>query len=62
LLSDPERPGLRCVQGFVNLVENGDKDGGLMVLRGAHKISAEYHDVFRSEERGFRWTNEVRAL
>lgn len=35
---------------------NGDNDGGLMVLVGAHKISKEYHDHFRAlgEDRGFR--------
>lgn len=56
---DPERGGLRCVQGFVNLLPNGPEDGGLLVLKGGHKVSEEYHNVFRNEERGFRWTNEI---
>jgi len=55
---DPERPGFRCLQGLVNLVENGPDDGGLVVMRGAHKISQEYHDTFRNEERLWQWTNE----
>lgn len=59
ILTDPERGGLRCVQGFVNLLPNGSEDGGLLVMKGAHKLSEEYHDVFRNEERGFRWTNEI---
>jgi len=30
-----------------------------MVLKGGHKVSEEYHNLFRNEERSFRWTNEV---
>lgn len=56
---DPERGGLRCVQGFVNLSPNGPEDGGLLVLKGGHKVSEEYHNVFRNEHREFRWTNEM---
>ncbi|SGY15374.1 BQ5605_C013g07350 [Microbotryum silenes-dioicae] len=56
---DPERPGFRCVQGFVNLNPCGQNDGGLMVLKGGHLVSKEYHDQFREEEREFRWTNEM---
>jgi len=56
---DPEHPGLRCVQGFVNLLPNGDNDGGLVVLKRGHEVSEEYHRVFKDEERGFRWTNEM---
>ncbi|KAK4054122.1 hypothetical protein OIV83_001147 [Microbotryomycetes sp. JL201] len=56
---DPERPGFRCVQGFVNLAEAGDNDGGLVVLKGGHHISEEYHRAFKDEEQEFRWTNEV---
>ncbi|ORY86667.1 hypothetical protein BCR35DRAFT_302382 [Leucosporidium creatinivorum] len=56
---DPERPGFRCVQGLVNLNPCGDNDGGLVVLKGGHRISQEYHDTFRDEEREFRWTNEM---
>ncbi|KAI5477301.1 hypothetical protein MNV49_006522 [Pseudohyphozyma bogoriensis] len=55
---DPERPGFRCLQGLVNLNPCGPEDGGLVVMPGAHKISAEYHDAFRSEERLWQWTNE----
>ncbi|GAA6037987.1 hypothetical protein JCM8097_009527 [Rhodosporidiobolus ruineniae] len=56
---DPERPGFRCVQGLVNLNPNGDNDGGLVVLKGGHRISEEYHKEFFNEEREFRWTNEM---
>ncbi|KAJ9093167.1 hypothetical protein QFC21_006483 [Naganishia friedmannii] len=56
---DPERPGFRCVQGFMNLAPCGEDDGGLVILKGGHEVSKEYHDAFRQEERGFRWTNEM---
>ncbi|KKY19252.1 putative phytanoyl- dioxygenase [Diplodia seriata] len=36
---DPERPGFRCLQGLVNLLPNGARDGGLIVCRGAHRLS-----------------------
>ena len=58
-----------CFQGvnvgrpakLVNLLPNGDNDGGLMVLKGGHLVSEEYHKAFSEEEREFRWTNEVSA-
>lgn len=56
---DPERPGFRCVQGLVNLLPSGDDDGGLVVMKGGHKISEEYHRTFAGEEQEFRWTNEM---
>ncbi|BGP09062.1 hypothetical protein JCM10049v2_004917 [Rhodotorula toruloides] len=56
---DPLRPGFRCIQGFVNLNPCGDNDGGLMVLKGGHLISKEYHETFKNEEQEFRWTNEM---
>jgi hypothetical protein len=43
----------------MNLAPCGPNDGGLVALKGGHAISKEYHDAFRQEERGFRWTNEV---
>lgn len=56
---DPERPGFRCLQGLVNLLPNGPKDGGLIVCKGAHRLSVEYHDHFRGkEERIPAWTKE----
>lgn len=30
---DPEKPGFRCLQGLVNLLPNGDNDGGLIVCK-----------------------------
>jgi hypothetical protein len=47
---DPEEPGFRCLQGLVNLLPNGPNDGGLIVCRGAHQASEEFHKVFKDEE------------
>ncbi|KAK9484584.1 hypothetical protein V1527DRAFT_469697 [Lipomyces starkeyi] len=46
---DPRRPGFRCLQGLVNLLPNGPQDGGLVVCKGAHKLSDEFHRHFNSE-------------
>ncbi|CAG8947391.1 unnamed protein product [Penicillium salamii] len=55
---DPEKPGFRCLQGLVNLLPNGPKDGGLIVCKGAHLLSEEFHEVFKEEERIWSWTTE----
>ncbi|KAL3445281.1 hypothetical protein BJX65DRAFT_309995 [Aspergillus insuetus] len=56
---DPERPGFRCLQGLVNLLPNGSKDGGLIVCQGAHLLSEEFHEAFKNEEdKIFAWTKE----
>ncbi|KAK4054337.1 hypothetical protein OIO90_003570 [Microbotryomycetes sp. JL221] len=56
---DPDRPGFRCVQGFVNLLPNGPQDGGLVVLKQGHIASKEYHKVMNDKDEVFRWTNEM---
>lgn len=55
---DPTRPGFRCLQGIVNLAPNGPDDGGLVVMKGAHLLSEEYHKAFATEEPLWAWTNE----
>lgn len=52
---DPEKPGFRCLQGLVNLLPNGPKDGGLIVCKGAHLLSEEFHANFKEEERIWSW-------
>lgn len=47
---DPDRPGTRCIQGFLNFIESGPDDGGLIVLKGGHKVSKAYHDRMRGQE------------
>ncbi|KAJ5766167.1 uncharacterized protein N7511_003783 [Penicillium nucicola] len=55
---DPEKPGFRCLQGLVNLLPNGPQDGGLIVCKGAHLLSEEFHANFKDEERIWSWTKE----
>jgi hypothetical protein len=56
---DPEKPGFRCLQGIVNLLPNGPKDGGLIVCKGAHLLSEKFHEDFKNEaDPVFRWTKE----
>jgi hypothetical protein len=56
---NPEKPGFRCMQGIVNLLPNGAKDGGLIVCKGAHNLSEEFHAEFKNEEnKVWSWTTE----
>ncbi|KAJ5536247.1 hypothetical protein N7513_009433 [Penicillium frequentans] len=55
---DPEKSGFRCLQGLVNILPNGPKDGGLIVCRGAHLLSDEFHRDMADEPRIPAWTPE----
>jgi hypothetical protein len=55
---DPEKPGFRCLQGLVNLHNAGPNDGGLIVCKGAHLLSEQYHKDLKGEERIPAWTPE----
>ncbi|KAM0544240.1 hypothetical protein ACHAPJ_011929 [Fusarium lateritium] len=56
---DPEKPGFRCLQGLVNILPNSDNDGGLIVCKGAYRLSEEFHEAFKNEEdRIWAWTKE----
>ncbi|KAI0014541.1 phytanoyl-CoA dioxygenase [Xylariomycetidae sp. FL0641] len=55
---DPEKPGFRCLQGLVNLQPNGPDDGGLIVCRGGHNLSAQFHRAMKDEPRIPAWTPE----
>ncbi|KAK9369484.1 hypothetical protein V1509DRAFT_619566 [Lipomyces kononenkoae] len=56
---DPARPGFRCLQGLVNLLPNGPNDGGLVVCKGGHKLSDEFHRHFKSETNVYDiWSKE----
>lgn len=56
---DPKRPGFRCLQGLVNLNPNTNNDGGLIVCKGAHLLSEEFHAEFENEpNKIWAWTNE----
>jgi ectoine hydroxylase-related dioxygenase (phytanoyl-CoA dioxygenase family) len=36
---NPKRKGMQCVQGILNLAPNGPQDGGLLVMKGSHKLN-----------------------
>ncbi|KAH8881275.1 hypothetical protein GQ53DRAFT_668193 [Thozetella sp. PMI_491] len=55
---DPDKPGFRCLQGLVNLLPNGPDDGGLIVCKGGHLLSEEFHKDMAHEERIPAWTKE----
>ncbi|KII95905.1 hypothetical protein PLICRDRAFT_96719 [Plicaturopsis crispa FD-325 SS-3] len=53
---DPDKRGFLCAQGLVNLVDNGPDDGGLMVLKGSHKLNTEYFTEVWNGTDGFQLT------
>jgi hypothetical protein len=56
---DPETHEFRVLQGLVNLLPNGDSDGGLIVCKGAHQLSREFHAEFKNEpNKIWAWTRE----
>ncbi|PYH86484.1 hypothetical protein BO82DRAFT_380125 [Aspergillus uvarum CBS 121591] len=57
---DPAKPGFRCLQGLINLHPSGPNDGGLIVCKGGHNVSAEFHAAMaaRNEPRIPAWTPE----
>ncbi|RMY72401.1 hypothetical protein D0863_04514 [Hortaea werneckii] len=61
---DPLKPGFRCLQGLVNMLPNGPDDGGLIVCRGGHMLSEEYHhasqdDLVRKRDAFERWVGTI---
>ncbi|KAH8710147.1 hypothetical protein GQ44DRAFT_830453 [Phaeosphaeriaceae sp. PMI808] len=54
----PERKGLSCVQGFINLSEAGPKDGGL-VDQGL--LAAPHYDFYPFQESDVKWYEDERC-
>ncbi|KAI8280865.1 hypothetical protein K4K60_004620 [Colletotrichum sp. SAR11_57] len=70
----PERKGLSCVQGIINLSRAGPKDGGLLLMKGSSKlfdkffalnppdrsqgIGAKHYDFYPFKEHHVRWFKE----
>ncbi|GLI76566.1 hypothetical protein PoHVEF18_004839 [Penicillium ochrochloron] len=42
----PERQGMQCIQGFLNLSESGPKDGGLVVMEGSAPLFEKFFKEF----------------
>jgi len=40
----PIRPGLRCIQGIMNLLPCGPEDGGLFVYKGSHRAHQKFFE------------------
>lgn len=55
---DPSKPGFRCLQGLVNLNPCGPNDGGLIVCKGGHILSEQFHREMADEPRIPAWTPE----
>lgn len=43
--------GFGCAQGIINLVDNGPEDGGLMVMKGSHKLNDEFFKTHSMEKK-----------
>lgn len=39
----PERPGFCLMQDLVNILSSSPDDGGLIVFKGAHLLSEQFH-------------------
>ncbi|KAI0485014.1 phytanoyl-CoA dioxygenase [Xylariaceae sp. FL0804] len=55
---DPAKAGFRCLQGLVNLQPCGPDDGGLIVCKGGHNLSAQFHIDNADDPRIPAWTPE----
>ncbi|KAI6811471.1 hypothetical protein KC332_g11725 [Hortaea werneckii] len=44
---NPSRKGMQCVQGLLNYQPNGDKDGGLIVMKGSSKLFDQFFQETR---------------
>ncbi|WVF69116.1 hypothetical protein IAT40_003890 [Kwoniella sp. CBS 6097] len=52
----PNRRHLHCVQGIVNLAENGPNDGGLTVLEGSLPLYNEFFDTHADQKPAEGWS------
>ncbi|KAF7188982.1 putative phytanoyl-CoA dioxygenase [Pseudocercospora fuligena] len=46
----PHRKGMQCVQGLLNYQPNGDKDGGLIVMKGSSKLFDQFFSETREQD------------
>lgn len=51
----PLRTNLHCIQGIMNLADNGPEDGGLMVLEGSAKYYTELWETFDHKKPAEGW-------
>ena len=43
---NPRKKGLVCAQGVINFTPSGENDGGLIVMKGSHKLVEEFFATF----------------
>jgi hypothetical protein len=48
---DSKIRGFQCAQGIINLIDNGPQDGGLVVMKGSHKLNDEFFKTHRTEKK-----------
>lgn len=47
---NPRRKGMQAVQGLLNFAPNGDKDGGLVLMKGSAKLFNEFFSKPREQD------------
>ncbi|KAI9638809.1 uncharacterized protein MKK02DRAFT_31126 [Dioszegia hungarica] len=52
--------GLHCVQGIMNISENGPDDGGLMVLKGSSALYTQLFEAFEDKKPAEGWNKHDR--
>jgi hypothetical protein len=52
---NPNRKGMQCVQGILNLAPNGPDDGGLVVLKGSHRQNEAFFKTHPETEGAGTW-------
>ncbi|KAH3950684.1 hypothetical protein HBI56_204600 [Parastagonospora nodorum] len=52
---NPNRKGMQCVQGILNLAPNGPEDGGLVVLKGSHRQNEAFFKTHPETEGAGTW-------
>ena len=52
---NPNRKGMQCVQGILNLAPNGPDDGGLVVLKGSHNENETFFKLHPETKGAGTW-------
>ncbi|KAF2031074.1 hypothetical protein EK21DRAFT_111317 [Setomelanomma holmii] len=52
---NPNSKGMQCVQGILNLAPNGPDDGGLVVLKGSHKVNETFFKLHPETKGAGTW-------
>jgi len=58
----PNRRFKHCVQGIMNLMENGPDDGGLLVLSGSLPLYNEFFETHQPPPGGWSWADSYKYV